>query len=79
MMWVAFYSVCKNMSCRNFVFFFFNDTATTEIERAMSGVPVTLRAEVAATRLPIEDILALAPGSVIRLGARAEHGVSLFA
>ena len=50
-----------------------------EIERAMAGVPVTLRAEVAATRLPIEDILALGPGSVIRLGARAEHGVSLFA
>jgi flagellar motor switch protein FliM len=50
-----------------------------EIERAMGAVPVTLRAEVAATQLAIEDILALTPGSVIRLGARAEDGISLFA
>jgi flagellar motor switch protein FliM len=50
-----------------------------EIGRAVAGVPVTLRAEVAAVELPIDKILALGPGSLIRLGASAEHGVTLFA
>jgi flagellar motor switch protein FliM len=50
-----------------------------EIGRAVAGVPVTLRAEVAAIELPIDEILALGPGSVIKLGAQAEHGVTLFA
>jgi flagellar motor switch protein FliM len=50
-----------------------------EIARAVAGVPVTLRAEVAAVELAIEDILGLQVGSVVRLGARADQGVSLFA
>jgi flagellar motor switch protein FliM len=50
-----------------------------EIGRAVAGVPVTLRAEVAAIELPIDEILALGPGSVLSLGAPAEHGVTLFA
>jgi flagellar motor switch protein FliM len=50
-----------------------------EIGRAISGVPVTLRAEVAAVDLPIDEILALGPGSVIKLGVQADQGVTLFA
>jgi flagellar motor switch protein FliM len=50
-----------------------------EIGRAVAGVPVTLRAEVAAVELPIDEILSLRPGSVIKLGSQAEHGVTLFA
>lgn len=50
-----------------------------DIERAMAAVSVTLRAEVAAAEISIEEILRLAPGSVVGLGARAEEGVSLFA
>lgn len=49
------------------------------IELAMASAPVTLRAEVASTEMAVEDVLALAPGSVIRLGSRADQGVSLFA
>jgi flagellar motor switch protein FliM len=49
------------------------------MRRAMGSVPVTLRAEVAAVELPVAEILALAPGSVVRLGASAEGGVALFA
>jgi flagellar motor switch protein FliM len=49
------------------------------IQRAMSNVPVRLRAEVASTELSVQEILALAPGSVLRFGARAEDGVTLFA
>lgn len=50
-----------------------------EIGRAVAAVPVTLRAEVAAVDLPIDEILALGPGSVIKLGIQAEQGVTLFA
>jgi flagellar motor switch protein FliM len=50
-----------------------------EIGRAVAGVPVTLRAEVAAVELPINEILALRAGSVIKLGKTAEEGVTLFA
>ena len=50
-----------------------------EIGRAVANVPVTLRAEVAAVELPIDEILALGPGSVIKLGVQADQGVTLFA
>jgi flagellar motor switch protein FliM len=50
-----------------------------EIGRAVASVPVTLRAEVAAIELPIDEILALGPGSLIKLGMQAEQGVTLFA
>ncbi len=46
---------------------------------ALARAPVTLRAEVAARELPIEQILALVPGSIIPLAARADDGVALFA
>ncbi len=49
------------------------------IDRALAAAPVTVRAEVAALELPVADILSLEPGSVIRLGAAAADGVSLYA
>ncbi|HET8977526.1 MAG TPA: FliM/FliN family flagellar motor switch protein [Solirubrobacteraceae bacterium] len=49
------------------------------MHRAMSAVPVRLRAEVAAIDMPVRDILGLAPGSVIKFGAPADDGVMLFA
>lgn len=49
------------------------------LDEALASVPVTLRAEVAALELPVADILSLEPGSVIRLGARAADGISLYA
>lgn len=49
------------------------------IDRALAAAPVTLRAEVAALDLSVGDILALEPGSVIRLGQPASEGVSLYA
>jgi flagellar motor switch protein FliM len=50
-----------------------------EIGRAVAGVPVTMRAEVASIDMPIDEILALGPGSVIKLGVQADQGVTLFA
>jgi flagellar motor switch protein FliM len=52
---------------------------TAPMRGAMSRVKVTLRAEVAAIHLTAEEILALRPGDVVRLGARAEDGVGVFA
>jgi flagellar motor switch protein FliM len=51
----------------------------TAIARAVSAASVTLRAEVASVDVPIQEILSLEPGSVVRLGARADRGVGLFA
>jgi flagellar motor switch protein FliM len=50
-----------------------------QVRRAVGGVDVTVRAEVASIDLPIEQVLALQPGDVLRLGAPAEAGVTLYA
>jgi flagellar motor switch protein FliM len=49
------------------------------VRAAVGRVEMTVRAEVAAVDLPIEDVLALQPGDVLRLDARADDGVTLFA
>jgi len=49
------------------------------VRRAVGGVDMTVRAEVASVELPIEQVLALQPGDVLRLEAPAEGGVTLFA
>jgi flagellar motor switch protein FliM len=54
-------------------------TQTSPMQRAMSGVSVTLRAEVASVDMQVQDILALAPGSIVKFGVPAEDGVMLFA
>ena len=52
---------------------------SSAMQRAMSPVPVTLRAEVASIELEVRDILALVPGSVITFGTPAEDGVMVYA
>ena len=52
---------------------------SSAMQRAMSPVPVTLRAEVASIDLEVRDILALVPGSIITFGAPAKDGVMLYA
>jgi flagellar motor switch protein FliM len=49
------------------------------MQKAMSSVPVTLRAEVASVDLQVQDILALTPGSIVKFGVPADDGVMLFA
>jgi flagellar motor switch protein FliM len=49
------------------------------VRRAVGGVGMTVRAEVASVELPIEQVLALQPGDVLRLDAPADAGVTLFA
>jgi flagellar motor switch protein FliM len=49
------------------------------VRRAVSRVEMTVRAEVAAVEMPIEQVLALREGDVLRLNAPAEAGVTLYA
>ena len=49
------------------------------MQRAVRGVDVQLRAEVAAVPLAAEDVLALKAGDVLRFGRAAERGVTLYA
>lgn len=49
------------------------------MQKAMSSVPVQLRAEVASVDMQVTDILALVPGSVISFGVPADDGVMLYA
>jgi flagellar motor switch protein FliM len=49
------------------------------VRRAVGRVDVTVRAEVASRDMPIEELLALRPGDVLRLNAPADAGITLFA
>jgi flagellar motor switch protein FliM len=49
------------------------------VRQAVGRVEMTVRAEVASVELPIEELLALGPGDVVRLDGRAADGVTLYA
>lgn len=49
------------------------------MHRGLSAAKVLLRAEIGATMLPVEQVLAMQEGSLLRLDARAQDGVSLLA
>jgi flagellar motor switch protein FliM len=49
------------------------------LRRGVAGAHVLLRAEVGSAQMPIEQMLELAPGSLLALEDRAEDGVLLFA
>jgi len=56
-----------------------NPDEAAAVRRAVGRVEMTVRAEVAAVDLPIEQVLGLQPGDVLRLDARADDGVTLYA
>jgi flagellar motor switch protein FliM len=49
------------------------------MRRAVGSAPVLLRAEVAHVELAVDDVLALAPGDLVPLGAPADAGVEIYA
>jgi flagellar motor switch protein FliM len=53
--------------------------STSPMQKAMSDVPVMLRAEVASVDLEVSDILSLVPGSIVKFGVPADDGVMLYA
>jgi flagellar motor switch protein FliM len=77
--WIAIDSVSQRLTGREMRAPEIESAGAAEIGRAMSTVPVTLRAEVGAIDMQIDEILALGPGSLIKLGVQADQGVTLFA
>jgi flagellar motor switch protein FliM len=53
--------------------------AAEAVRSAVGRVEMTVRAEVASVELPIEEVLALRPGDILRLDGRADDGVTLYA
>ncbi len=53
--------------------------AAAALREGLSAAEVLLRAEIGSVQMPIEQMLAIGPGSVIALGERSELGVRLFA
>ncbi|WP_028065076.1 flagellar motor switch protein FliM [Solirubrobacter soli] len=51
----------------------------SSVRRAVGNVEMNVRAEVAAIQLPIEEVLALKPGDLLRLNAPATGGITLYA
>ena len=49
------------------------------LREGLSAAEVLLRAEIGSVQMPIEQMLAIVPGSVVELGERSELGVRLFA
>jgi flagellar motor switch protein FliM len=49
------------------------------VEHGVAGAEVVLRAEVGSLQMPVEQMLALTPGTLLQLEDRAEDGVALFA
>ncbi len=52
---------------------------TAAVRRAVSAADVVLRAEVAHVELAVDEVLALEPGDLVRLGAPAAEGVAIYA
>ena len=53
--------------------------STVAVERALTDIDVQLRAEVGAVDLPLESVLQLRVGDVVRLRRPADEGVTIFA
>jgi flagellar motor switch protein FliM len=49
------------------------------VNRGLASARVLLRAEIGCLQMPVEQMLALTPGTLLELEDRADHGVSLFA
>lgn len=52
-------------------------TAARALQQGLAGAKMLVRAEIGARTLAVERVLGIAPGGVLRLEAKAEHGVRL--
>jgi flagellar motor switch protein FliM len=56
-----------------------NEEDASSVRRAVGNVEMTVRAEVAAVQMPIESVLALREGDLLRLNSPASGGITLYA
>lgn len=75
----AIAAVAHRFSSRDDVAGSEDDGHADAVRAAVGRVEMTVRAEVAAVDLPIEQVLALQAGDILRLGAGAADGVTVFA
>jgi flagellar motor switch protein FliM len=77
--WVAIEPVAQRIAGRERVARDDYPDDAPAVEAALAAAPVTIRAEVASTKLAVQDILALKPGSMVAFPKPAEQGVAVFA
>jgi flagellar motor switch protein FliM len=77
--WSAIAPVADQFAARDDASAVQNADDATSVRRAVGNVEMTVRAEVAAVELPIEAVLALKDGDLLRLNAPASGGITLFA
>jgi flagellar motor switch protein FliM len=77
--WSAIAPVAERFGSRDEASATRGDGEAESVRRAVGRVDMTVRAEVASVELPIEQVLALRPGDVLKLDAPADGGVTLFA
>lgn len=80
--WSAIGPVAEELSGSGVGGFRYRDADSREaraVRSGLAGAHVCLRAEVGSRELPVERVLALAPGTLLPLQGRAEEGVRLFA
>jgi flagellar motor switch protein FliM len=77
--WTSVAPVVEGFASREDVTANRGEDEARSVRRAVGRVGVSVRAEVAAREMAIEDVLALKPGDVLRLNAPADAGITLFA
>jgi flagellar motor switch protein FliM len=77
--WSAIEPVAERISARDDSGGPLDGPEAASVRRAVGRVEMTVRAEVGAVELPIEEVLALRPGDLLRLDAAAGQGVTLYA
>jgi flagellar motor switch protein FliM len=77
--WSGIAPVAAQFASRDDVSGAHNEEDASSVRRAVGSVEMTVRAEVAAVELPIEAVLALREGDLLRLSAPAAGGVTLYA
>ncbi|HEX6025670.1 MAG TPA: FliM/FliN family flagellar motor switch protein [Solirubrobacter sp.] len=77
--WTAIAPVADQFAARDDAKGLRSDDEATSVRRAVGNVEMTVRAEVAAVTMPIEAVLALKEGDLLRLNAPAAAGITLYA
>jgi flagellar motor switch protein FliM len=77
--WSAIAPVADQFGAREDVKGFRSDDDASSVRQAVGSVEMTVRAEVASVVMPIESVLALKEGDLLRLNSPAAAGITLYA
>jgi flagellar motor switch protein FliM len=77
--WSGIAPVADQFASRDEVSGAHSEEDASSVRRAVGNVEMTVRAEVAAIQLPIEAVLALREGDLLRLSAPAAGGITVYA